>query len=443
MKLNVSIYTAVTLFGFVVAIGITAIIGTSSYALEHLRVGGPLYSTIKLGNDRIADILPPPEYVIEAYLEATLALQAPSTAEARSIRLVQLPKDYDERREFWNKSDLDPVLKAALVSRSDVEVQRFWTALEKQMMPALSAGDTAKAAAAYEVVTTGYAAHRILIDDIVTKANVANAALETVAADQNTRLSWLVWGVSGLVIVIIAGGLFGIALGVIRPVVRMTAVMRRLAGGEHDVAIPSLGRPDEIGSMAQAVEVFKAGAVENEDLRRKQGLAAEESAQIKKHTMLDMAETVERETNKSVESVVGATHEVDLAAQGLTRLAEQLSSESRTVSGASERALANSATVSAAAEQLSTSIREIGSQIERASSVTGQAVISNRKARESISSLSDVVGKIAEMTGIISGIAGQTNLLALNATIEAARWRCRQGLCRGCVGSEVVVAADR
>ena len=112
MKFRLSVSNAIVLFGIIAALGLAALFLTSGYALQQLRVGGPLYSQIKLGNDLIADILPPPAYVLEAYLEATLALREPETVAARTERLAQLRKDYDERREFWGKSDLDPASKA-------------------------------------------------------------------------------------------------------------------------------------------------------------------------------------------------------------------------------------------------------------------------------------------------------------------------------------------
>ena len=109
MKSSITISRAIFAFGVLTVVGLVAVIFASNYALSQLKVGGPLYSKIKLGNDLIADILPPPDYVIEAYLEATLALQDPSTVAARRERLAQLKKDYDERHEFWMKSDLEPV----------------------------------------------------------------------------------------------------------------------------------------------------------------------------------------------------------------------------------------------------------------------------------------------------------------------------------------------
>src|SRR3954469_3001932 len=99
MKITIS--RAIVAFGLVTAIGLAAMLLTSNYALNQLKVGGPLYSQIKLGNDLVADILPPPLYVVEAYLETTLALRDPTHVPAHRERLAQLHKDYNERRAFW------------------------------------------------------------------------------------------------------------------------------------------------------------------------------------------------------------------------------------------------------------------------------------------------------------------------------------------------------
>ena len=101
MTLRLTISRAILIFGLVTALGLGAVIATSVYGLSQLKVGGPLYNQIKLGNDLIADILPPPEYVIEAYLEATLALHDPAQLAAHRDRLAQLKKEYDERWDFW------------------------------------------------------------------------------------------------------------------------------------------------------------------------------------------------------------------------------------------------------------------------------------------------------------------------------------------------------
>ena len=170
MKIRLSLSSAIVAFGIVLAIGFTAVVSTSLYALRELKVGGPLYSDIKLGNDLIADILPPPEYVIEAYIEATLAMREPDQLAAHAERLVQLRKDYDERKAFWVSSSLSPDLKTALVSKSDAEVQKFWKASD-QLLPALKAKDAAASERAYAQLKDAYTAHRAVIDSIVENSN--------------------------------------------------------------------------------------------------------------------------------------------------------------------------------------------------------------------------------------------------------------------------------
>src|SRR3979411_2628584 len=141
MKFRLSVSNAIVLFGGVAALGLAALLFTSGYALNQLRVGGPLYSQIKLGNDLVADILPPPVYVLEAYLEATLALREQSRLSAHQERLKQLHKEYDERRDFWGKSEIDASTKKKLTADSDAEVRKFWSIAEQEMLPALSKND--------------------------------------------------------------------------------------------------------------------------------------------------------------------------------------------------------------------------------------------------------------------------------------------------------------
>ncbi|CUU13979.1 methyl-accepting chemotaxis protein [Bradyrhizobium sp. JR7.2] len=421
MKIRLSLSSAVIAFGIVLAIGFTAVVSTSLYALRELKVGGPLYSDIKLGNDLIADILPPPEYVIEAYLEATLAMREPDQLSAHGERLVQLRKDYDERKAFWTTSSLSTDLKTALVSKSDAEVQKFWKLLSDQLLPALKAKDVAGAERAYAQLKDAYTAHRAVIDSIVESANKQNADMEKLAAERDSSILYILLGVSAAVLALIAAGLLGVALGVVRPIVRMTDTMQKLATGDLAADIPFAHRQDEVGSMAGALQVFKQGAIENSRLREEQLRKEQEAATAKRGALHQMAETVERETGRSVDSASVASQGVERAASSLSEIARSLSAESQAVASASTQALGSSQTVSAAAEQLSASIRDIATQVARTSTVTKSAVAGREQARSTIQALAGAVKKIAEVSDLIGGIAGQTNLLALNATIEAAR----------------------
>ena len=420
-KMRFSISSASVAVGLLLVLGFTAVVGSGAYALRELNVGGPLYSDIKLGNDLVADILPPPAYVLEGYLEATLAMREPDQLAAHGERLVQLRKDYEDRKAFWSASSLAPDLKTALVSKSDAEVQKFWTIVAERLLPALKARDQGAAERAYAELKAVYTVHRSLIDSIVEGANKRNADMEKLAADRDASISYVVWSVSAAVLALIAGGLGFVTIGLVRPIVRMTAAMQKLATGDLSAEVPHADRRDEVGSMAAALAVFKTSALDNARLRDEQLRAAEQATIAKRKALVGMAETVERETGASVATVADATQGVERAASGLSEIAHELSTESQAVAAASEQALANAETVSSAAEQLTASIRQITGQLAHASDVTRSAVAGREQARMTIQALSGSVKKIAEVSDLIGGIAGQTNLLALNATIEAAR----------------------
>jgi|GEM_PF-1353930 len=212
-----------------------------------------------------------------------------------------------------------------------------------------------------------------------------------------------------------------IFIGILNPLKRIMGAMRETAAGNLDIAIPHKDQTEEIGKLAGALQIFQDAGKEKLRLEAEQKLAAADAERQKKKALLDMAETVERETSTAVHAIAATTREVDKAAEGMTALAQEVSADSQAVAAASEEALVNVQTVSSAAEELSASIREISSQVARASSVTKHAVASGEKAQATIRSLSDAVAKISEVTKLIGQIAGQTNLLALNATIEAAR----------------------
>ncbi|WP_298254954.1 methyl-accepting chemotaxis protein [Bradyrhizobium sp.] len=421
MKLRLSISRAIFAFGLVTAIGLGAIIFTSIYALSELKVSGPLYNKIKLGNDLVADILPPPEYVIEAYLEATLALNDPASLATRRGRLVQLKKEYDERREFWSKSDLDPTIKAKLIEKSDREVQRFWTAIEQVFLPALSKADAVAVAKSYSEVTAAYSAHRAVIDDIVKQTNDENAATETSVTGRVNTFTMIVWGVSGLVFLIFGAGIFGVGLGVIQPISRMTAVMEHLADGKLDTKIPSLTRTDEVGAMAKAVQIFKENALRVQTIESEQAVLRLKSEKDRKESMDKVADGFEKAIGKIVLTVSSASTELEAAANTLTKTAEKTQELSTAVAAAAEEASTNVQSVASASEEMASSVNEISRQVQESAGIASGAVAQAEKTNDCVNELSEAAKKIGDVVDLINTIAGQTNLLALNATIEAAR----------------------
>jgi methyl-accepting chemotaxis protein len=421
MNLRVTISRAIFAFGMLTVLGLLSVIFASNYALSQLKVGGPLYDKIKLGNDLIADILPPPEYVIEAYLEATLALQDPSSLTNRRDRLIQLKKEYDDRREFWSKSDLDPAIKSKLTGASHADVTRFWNAVEQSFLPAIAKGDTVLATKSYAEIGAAYTAHRAVIDEIVKRTNDDNAATEAEANGRVKFFTGIVWVISAVVLLLVAAGVGGIAKGVLRPIVGMTGAMQRLAGGELDSKIPSLGRNDEVGAMARAVEVFKENALRVQSMEAERELAASKVAEERKAAMQQVAQGFEKAVGNILKTVSSASYDIEAAAGNLTKTAETAQRLSMGVGSASQQSSSNVQAAAAASEEMASSVTEIGRQVQHSQQVARSAVEQAERTNGRINELSESASRIGEVIKMITAVAEQTNLLALNATIEAAR----------------------
>ncbi len=221
--------------------------------------------------------------------------------------------------------------------------------------------------------------------------------------------------------------LFGIAASLIgflwiaRPLVRMAGAMRRLADGDAGIEVPALGRGDEIGSMATAVEVFRDNLIRTRRLEEETAqarLAAEEQRKI---GMCEMADRFEAAVGGIVGMVSASATELQATASTMTATATQTASQSTTVAAAAEEAAANVGTVAAAAEELGASVQEIGRQVTGSARMAQDAVQDADRTAALVQDLAEAATRIGDVVGMISTIAGQTNLLALNATIEAAR----------------------
>jgi methyl-accepting chemotaxis protein len=216
----------------------------------------------------------------------------------------------------------------------------------------------------------------------------------------------------------------GILIGrsVSKPLSAMTAAMIELANGNFAVVLPGLGRPDEIGEIAQAVETFKVNAEqkardEAETKIRQDKILAE----LRKADMVKLADAFEGAVGEIVETVSSAATELEASANTLTMTAERSQELATMVAAASEEASTNVQSVASASEELTSSVNEISRQVQESSRVADVAVEQAHKTNGRVGELSKAAARIGDVVELINTIAGQTNLLALNATIEAAR----------------------
>jgi methyl-accepting chemotaxis protein len=249
-------------------------------------------------------------------------------------------------------------------------------------------------------------------------AEEAKAAAEAEAASVEQMSLFAGIAVALLLIGTCVFSVFTIA----RPMRALSVSMEELAGGNFAVVLPGLGRKDELGDVAGAVEKFKVVSEqkardEAEAKMRQDKIAAEQ----RKADMIKLADSFEAAVGEIVETVSSASTELEASATTLTSTAERSQELATTVAAASEEASTNVQSVASATEELSSSVTEISRQVQESARMASEAVGQARTTNDRVSELSKAAARIGDVVELINTIAGQTNLLALNATIEAAR----------------------
>jgi len=284
--------------------------------------------------------------------------------------------------------------------------------------------------------------------------------------DAAYRQAYVAFGVGGLVAFLIAmASGFWLTRALSVPVVAMTRSMTRLAQGQMDVAIPAVGRKDEIGQMADAVLTFREQARENSRLESEaaasraqaeaerqqhesetaemarldavaigavaEGLAAMAGGNLSDRITVDVhdkALPLKTDFNAAAEKLEAAVAIIVDRASAIGAAAQQISEASDDLSRRTEQQAASLEETAAAVEQITSTVArsaegalEAGNMVRSSQNyaLEGKTVVN--RAVSAMGQIEESSNQIGAIIGVIDEIAFQTNLLALNAGVEAAR----------------------
>ena len=403
---------------FVLGFGLLGVSAYKTLTSVDTSINGKTYNEIIQGKDLVADILPPPEYIIESYLTALQLLEATDQTKINDLISyeVQLKKDYDDRHDVWAKELTAGEIKTTMVEDSYKSAIAFFGVFDTEFIPAIKSGDKVKA---NEILTTKldklYSEHRLSINKVVTLTDAKNSKIEDSARQTTNSNALTLLLLAGAVLLIIGISCVIVVKKITKPLVFMTNHLKTVATGNFSAEVPKeyLKSTDEFGAIAKAINTMQmnvkeiiAGVVKETNIMYDAINISNTEISNLADNLAETAATVER-LSSGMEETVSSVEEVDATAANIEAAVEIVVKKAQEGAKSANEISEKANTLKESAKVSQVSAHEIRLDIDK----------SMRKAIEK----SKEVGRIKLLSESILQISSQTNLLALNAAIEAAR----------------------
>ncbi len=424
-------------------LGLVAFAAYAYTVINRVKVTGPVYTGIILGKDLIADILPPPQYIVESYL-TLFELAGAENPEHRKVLVEKadtLRKEFLERHEFWEKNLRDENQRDLMLRKAYAPAIRFYQTQETMFLPAARDGDAERMKTMlYGDLRRDFDEHREAVLKLV-EASTTSVAAQEKRSGEETATSITVLLVIGGVITALCYALALVIIGsILGPMRTLQEFAGKIAGGDLNQCM-SLDQTDEVGSVAASVCVM----VDN--LRAKIGEAEDKTAQAEQESRraseaLERAEASRLEAEQGRATLLGAVERLQRVVVRMNESSAQLSGQvERSKQGAEVQSSRISETA-AAMQQMSATVLDVARSADGAALSAENAKAKAREGAEVVTEVVRGIGQvqaqalglkddmgdlgrrardIGQIMNVISDIADQTNLLALNAAIEAAR----------------------
>ncbi len=310
------LHTKLAVFNFGMVVVTLAVLLGLDFAFERVRINGPLYKEIDGGQAVVADILPPPLYIVESHLAVFELIDAQEHGDTVRVTLIearlhQHASEFEARRQQWAHALAPGPVRAALVDASHVPAATYFEVVDRDLLPALRRGDitTARDLLAHTLQPL-FAEHRARVEFTVDLARRENAEREARAAAFVAQVriamlaSWLLLAFATFVIV---------RRGLMRPIVasvdEIGAALERIGAGDTRTPVSADGG-DEFADILRAIDRMRQrlrAAVETVDGHRTQLEATLLEAQSATRAKSEFLANMSHEIRTPMNAILGMT----------------------------------------------------------------------------------------------------------------------------------------
>ena len=290
--------------------------------IDKVKINGETYNRIVQEKDLIADVLPPPEYLVEAYLVIHQMIE--ETDDTKLKELVQkskkLREEYDERHKYWADNLPDSPLKTELIEASYKPAIEYFKVQDEQVITAILKND--RDAARRLVRTTmkdRYEEHRLAIDKVVKMASdLLQKDEQGIKEVVNSRTSLLMTlGLVMFIIIFICGFFMNyVSVSIVGRIKRISeglsegaelvvSASSQIASASQNLADGASEQASSLEETSSSLEEMSSMTKQNADnANQAKAMMAEAHQIVDKvdHHMKEMAEAVTEITKSSEET---------------------------------------------------------------------------------------------------------------------------------------------
>jgi methyl-accepting chemotaxis protein len=383
-----------------------------------IKFDGKTYYEIAMRKDLVADILPPPAYIIESHLTNYELLNETDKSKIQELIKYEetLKKDYDIRHEVWVNALPEGAMKKTMIEDTYKPAIEYYNVFSKEFVPAINSGDKIKAKDILDnKLNKLYLEHRNHINKVVVYANDESSSILTAAKEtfKSDALILVILSIVILMLTIIFCTL--IIQSITKPISVITKHLKTISTGDFSKYISEKysKSKNELGDIAKATnrmqksvkEIIQAIISETNNINK--AVALTNNNIIELTANLEEATATVEELSAEIQETAASTEEIDAASTDIESAIKNIAEKAEVGAKSAMEISDNANQLKESAKVSQTTAHDLRLNIDKS------ILDAITKSKE--------VEKIQALSEAILHISSQTNLLALNAAIEASR----------------------